>query len=184
LLEVELISGSKNVNSHQMFFLIGFYILFIKSRHDRSGVIMKNTLDNRSSNGQLGASFRRVSYHHSSTSPYVANPSMEQIIMKALFKSIPMLLVTLSLIFLVACSSEPKRESAGEYLDDSVITTRVKAAILAEDTLKVSEINVETYKGVVQLSGFVSSRDAESKAVKVARGVKGVKSVKDDMRVK
>ncbi|RYY04702.1 MAG: BON domain-containing protein [Gammaproteobacteria bacterium] len=104
--------------------------------------------------------------------------------MKALFKNIPLFLVTLSLIFLVACSSEPKKESAGEYLDDSVITTRVKAAILKEDSLKVSEINVETYKGIVQLSGFVSSRDDERTAVKLAKNVKGVKSVKDDIRLK
>lgn len=116
--------------------------------------------------------------------PYPVNPSIEQIIMKALLKNIPVFLLTVSLIFLVACASTSKREGTGEYIDDSVITTRVKAAILAEDSLKVAEINVETFKGVVQLSGFVSNMDAQYKAVKVAKDVAGVKSVKNDMRIK
>ena len=84
----------------------------------------------------------------------------------------------------LGCASTPKQESTGEYLDDSVITTKVKAAIFNEASLKSAEINVETFKGEVQLSGFVSSRADENKAVEVARSVKGVKSVKDDMRVK
>ena len=143
---------------------------------------MKTTLDNRSSQSQLGGTLGRLTNSHSS--PYFTKPSMEQLIMKALLKNIPLFLVTIALIFMVSCSSTPKSESAGEYFDDSVITTRVKAAILAEDTLKVSEINVETFKGVVQLSGFVAQRGDASTAVKVAKGVKGVKSVKDDIRVK
>ena len=65
-----------------------------------------------------------------------------------------------------------------------MITTKVKAAIFDDATLKVGEVNVETFKGVVQLSGFVSSQTAMSKAVEVARHVKGVKSVKNDMRIK
>ncbi|MDP3743314.1 MAG: BON domain-containing protein [Methylotenera sp.] len=81
-------------------------------------------------------------------------------------------------------ASTSKKESAGEYFDDSVITTKVKAAVLNESTLKSSEINVETYKGVVQLSGFVSSEADIDKAVEIARGVKGVTSVKNDMRLK
>ena len=84
----------------------------------------------------------------------------------------------------VACSSTPKQEGTGEYVDDSVITTKVKAAIFNDPSLKVAEINVETFKGVVQLSGFVSSHDAANKAVTLARGVSGVKSVKNDRRVK
>lgn len=104
--------------------------------------------------------------------------------MKAILKSIPVLLVTLSLIFLVACASGPKKEGAGEYVDDTVITTRVKAEILKEDSLKVAEINVETFKGVVQLSGFVNSVADQQTAVKLARGVPGVTSVKNDMRSK
>ena len=81
-------------------------------------------------------------------------------------------------------TSKTEKESAGEYFDDSVITTKVKAAILKEDSLKSTEINVETYKGVVQLSGFVNSEADIKKAVEVARGVKGVTSVKNDMRLK
>jgi len=77
-----------------------------------------------------------------------------------------------------------KKESAGAYVDDSVITGKVKAAVLQEPTLKSAEINVETHKGVVQLTGFVSSRASIDKAVEVARHVEGVKSVKNDMLVK
>ena len=84
----------------------------------------------------------------------------------------------------LGCASTPKQEGTGEYVDDTVITTKVKAAILNEPTLKSAEINVETFKGVVQLSGFVSSQAAENKAVEVARSVAGVKSVKNDMRLK
>ena len=88
------------------------------------------------------------------------------------------------LVSFLGCASTPKQEGTGEYVDDSLITAKVKAAILKEPGLKVAEINVETFKGVVQLSGFVSSAADESKAVEVARGVGGVKSVKDDMRIK
>lgn len=85
---------------------------------------------------------------------------------------------------ILGCASTTKSEGTGEYIDDSVITTKVKAAIFNEPTLKVTEINVETYKGVVQLSGFVRSQSDVNRAEEVARGVKGVKSVKNDMRVK
>jgi osmotically-inducible protein OsmY len=84
----------------------------------------------------------------------------------------------------LGCASTAKQEGTGEYVDDTVITTKVKTAIFNEPTLKSAEINVETFKGVVQLSGFVSSSAAETKAVAVAREVGGVKSVKNDMRVK
>lgn len=82
----------------------------------------------------------------------------------------------------VATAAE--KESAGQYVDDTVITTSVKAAIVKDDTLKASEIKVETYKGVVQLSGFVAKPDSVATAASVAAGVKGVKSVKNDLRVK
>jgi Predicted periplasmic or secreted lipoprotein len=98
---------------------------------------------------------------------------------------------TISAIFLalvlttaMGCASTSKQEGTGEYIDDSVITTKVKAAIFNDASLKSAEINVETYKGVVQLSGFVNSRSDIQRAVELARGVKGVTSVKDDMRVK
>ncbi len=82
------------------------------------------------------------------------------------------------------CAATPTHESTGQYVDDSTITTKVKAAIFAESTLKSAEINVETYKGVVQLSGFVSSANARDTAVQVARSVDGVKSVKNAMQLK
>lgn len=84
----------------------------------------------------------------------------------------------------LGCASTAKQEGTGEYIDDSVITTKVKAMIFNDDTLKSSEINVETYKGVVQLSGFVSSQANIDRAVEVARQVKGVTMVKQDMRLK
>jgi osmotically-inducible protein OsmY len=77
-----------------------------------------------------------------------------------------------------------KKESTGEYVDDSVITGKVKAAIFEDASLKSMEINVETYKGIVQLTGFVKSGADIKNAVKIAHGVKGVKSVKNDMIVK
>ena len=83
-----------------------------------------------------------------------------------------------------AAAPATKHESAGEYVDDAMITSKVKAAVLGEASLKSAEINVETYKGIVQLSGFVRSQADIDKAVAVARGVKGAASVKNDMVVK
>lgn len=88
------------------------------------------------------------------------------------------------MVSLLGCAPTPKQEGTGEYFDDSVITTKVIAAIFNEPTLKSAEINVETFKGVVQLSGFVSSQADINKAVEVARNVRGVKSVRNDMRIK
>jgi len=85
---------------------------------------------------------------------------------------------------LLGCASSPKHEGAGEYIDDTVITTKVKTAIFNEPSLKSTEINVETFKGVVQLSGFVNSQHDIRRAVEVARSVEGVKSVNNDMRLK
>ena len=82
------------------------------------------------------------------------------------------------------CASSPRHEGTGEYVDDSVITGKVKAAILAEPTLKSTEINVETFKGTVQLSGFVAERQDIYKAGDVARSVRGVKMVRNDLRMK
>ncbi|MBK6972484.1 MAG: BON domain-containing protein [Sterolibacteriaceae bacterium] len=104
--------------------------------------------------------------------------------MKKLSKYLVAFFMAATLLSVVGCAATPKQEGTGEYVDDSVITTKVKAAILKEPELKVAEINVETFKGVVQLSGFVGSPAAANKAVEVARGVGGVKSVKNDMRIK
>jgi osmotically-inducible protein OsmY len=104
--------------------------------------------------------------------------------MKQLRKYFSVLFLAIAVSSVVGCSSSPTREGTGEYIDDTVITAKVKTAIVNEPTLKVAEINVETFKGIVQLSGFVSSQAAADKAVAVARGVGGVKSVKNDMRIK
>jgi len=93
-------------------------------------------------------------------------------------------LAALAMATVLGCASTSRSEGPGEYVDDSVITTKVKAAILNEPTLKSAEINVETFKGVVQLSGFVSSSENQKLAMAVARKVPGVTSVKDDMRLK
>ena len=85
---------------------------------------------------------------------------------------------------ILGCAATSKKESTGEYVDDSAITTKVKSAMLGSSGLKSTDINVETFKGVVQLSGFVKSHAQMSQAVKVAQGVGGVKSVKNDMRLK
>jgi osmotically-inducible protein OsmY len=104
--------------------------------------------------------------------------------MKDITRRLAYLVGILFVAMTLGCASTAKQEGTGEYVDDTVITTKVKAAILNEPTLKSAEINVETFKGVVQLSGFVSSKAAETKAVEVARTVGGVKSVKNDMRLK
>ena len=84
----------------------------------------------------------------------------------------------------VACASTAKQSSTGEYVDDSVITTKVKSLLAADDFLKSFQIGVETYKGVVQLSGFVNSQAAVDKAVEIANSVQGIKSVKNDLVLK
>ena len=90
----------------------------------------------------------------------------------------------LFLALALGCASTAQKEGTGEYFDDTVVTAKVKAAILEEPTLKSAEINVETFKGVVQMSGFVNSREDIATAAAVARKVPGVKSVKNDMRLK
>ena len=104
--------------------------------------------------------------------------------MKNLIKFFSAFFLALTLMTAGGCASTQKQEGTGEYVDDSVITTKVKAAILNEPGLSSAEINVETFKGEVQLSGFVNSSADITKAVEVARGVKGVNSVKNDMRLK
>jgi osmotically-inducible protein OsmY len=93
-------------------------------------------------------------------------------------------LLAVALMAVVGCASTRTHEGTGEYVDDTVITTKVKAAIFNEPSLKSAEINVETFKGVVQLSGFVSSQANIITALNVARGVGGVISVRDGMRLK
>ena len=99
-------------------------------------------------------------------------------------KTLTAFTASLFLMATLGCAATRTSEGTGQYVDDSVITTKVKTAVLREPGLKSSEINVETFKGVVQLSGFVSSREEAKSAVRVASAVDGVKSVKDDMQLK
>lgn len=92
--------------------------------------------------------------------------------------------IAASMLFAIGCASTSTQESTGEYIDDTTITAKVKTAIFNEPSLKVAQINVETYKAVVQLSGFVNSSAEINKAASVARLVKGVVSVKNDIRLK
>ena len=104
--------------------------------------------------------------------------------MNNLIKFFSAIFLALTLITATGCASSPKQEGTGEYFDDSVITSKVKAALLNTPNLNSNEISVETFKGVVQLSGFVSTRAEVNKAIEVARSINGVKSVKNDMRLK
>jgi hyperosmotically inducible protein len=97
------------------------------------------------------------------------------------------LIAAIMMTSVVGCSSTNlmgSQKSAGEVIDDAVITTKVKASLMNEPGLRPMDINVETYKGVVQLSGFVASDAMAARAVEIARGVNGVQSVKNDMRLK
>ena len=95
------------------------------------------------------------------------------------------LLVLLMLIAtFTACASTRTQESTGEYVDDSVITTKVKSLLATDDFIKSFKISVETYKGAVQLSGFVNSQKAIDRAVEITKSVKGVTSIKNDLIVK
>jgi osmotically-inducible protein OsmY len=94
-----------------------------------------------------------------------------------------MLLVVVSM-FAVACAGTDTRSSTGEYIDDSVITAKVKTALLNSPAVSGLAIDVETFRGEVQLSGFVDKKEEREEAGKVAKTVPGVRSVKNDIRVK
>ena len=89
-----------------------------------------------------------------------------------------------AMVSVLGCATQSEPQSAGAYMGDSWVTTKVKAGILNEPSLKVSQINVETYKSVVQLSGFVDNAASQAKAVEIARAVSGVTAVKNDMRLR
>ncbi|MFN2355859.1 MAG: BON domain-containing protein [Desulfopila sp.] len=99
-------------------------------------------------------------------------------------KIIKFLVLLVMTVAFLGCASTQKQSSPGDYIDDTVITTKVKAAIFDDPALRMREISVETRQGVVQLSGFVDSAQSVTKAGQVARGVAGVKSVKNDLIVK
>ena len=101
-----------------------------------------------------------------------------------MLKRLSAFLIAASMAAALGCASTSKQQSTGAYIDDTWITTKVKAEIFNEPSLKVNQISVETYKNVVQLSGFVDSTASMNKAVAIARSVKGVTTVKNDMRVR
>ena len=101
-----------------------------------------------------------------------------------LYKRFSALFIALLMAGALGCAATETRQSTSEYVDDSWITTKVKSQIFAEPSLKVAQVNVETYQGVVQLSGFVDSAADMDKAVAIARDVKGVSSVKNDMQLR
>jgi osmotically-inducible protein OsmY len=94
------------------------------------------------------------------------------------------LMLLMLIATIAACASTRTQESTGEYVDDSVITATVKARLASDDFFKSFQISVETFKGVVQLSGFVNSQQVVDKAVEITKSVKGVKSVKNSLIVK
>jgi len=108
---------------------------------------------------------------------------LEKSTMKQL-KRITTFILALAFVSVLGCAGSAKQESTGEYFGDSWITTKVKTALVNDPQVKSAEVNVETFKGTVQLSGFVSSDAAMRQAVKVAQGVDGVTAVKNDMRIK
>lgn len=102
-----------------------------------------------------------------------------------LFKVLSAMVVAAVLALGVSgCAPTATHEGTGGYIDDTVITTKVKGELLRDDSLKSTEINVETFKGRVQLSGFVSSPQSAKRAVQITRGVAGVKSVVNNMQIK
>ena len=104
--------------------------------------------------------------------------------MKKRYSVIRFLVVLMMIAAFMACASTPKQESTGEYVDDSVITNKVKTQLAADDFLKSFQISVETRKGIVELSGFVDTQKSKDRAGQIARGVGGVKSVKNALILK
>ena len=100
------------------------------------------------------------------------------------FSRISIIVAASAFTLLAGCASGSQQATAGQYIDDTTVTARVKTAIYQEPTLKSAEINVETFKGQVQLSGFVTTRANMERASVVAKGVNGVTAVKNDLRLK
>lgn len=113
-----------------------------------------------------------------------SHPTPGGITMKHVNKTFSALFLAISLGAAAGCAPTPTQQGTGEFFDDSVITTKVKAALVEDPQTKALEIKVKTFKGTVQLSGFVSSRASADRAVELARGIKGVTAVKDDMQIK
>ncbi len=101
-----------------------------------------------------------------------------------MLKRLSAVFIVASVVSVLGCATQSEPQGAGAYMGDTWVTTQVKAGILNEPSLKVAQINVETYKSVVQLSGFVDNAASQAKAVEIAKAVKGVTSVKNDMRLR
>ena len=104
--------------------------------------------------------------------------------MKHVKRSSSLIMCLVFVVALISCASSRTSESSGQYVDDSVITTKVKYALLADPDVKSLDIGVETFKGEVQLSGFVNNAEQARKAVEITKSVKGVRSVKNSLIVK
>ncbi len=104
--------------------------------------------------------------------------------MKHVKRSSSLIMCLVFVVALISCAGSRTSESSGQYVDDSVITTKVKTALLVDPDIKSLDIGVETFKGVVQLSGFVNSAEQARKAVEIAKSVEGVRSVKNSLVVK
>lgn len=94
------------------------------------------------------------------------------------------LLTLFLLTVIVSCADNTKHESTGEYLDDTVLTTKIKSTFLGDSRLKMLDINVKSYKGTVQLSGFIDTQKEADRAVQLARTIKGVKAVNNSLIIK
>ena len=101
-----------------------------------------------------------------------------------MLKRLSAVFIVASMLSVLGCATQSEPQSTGAYMGDAWVTTQVKTGILNEPSLKVTQINVETYKSVVQLSGFVDNAASQTKAVEIARAVKGVTAVKNDMRLR
>jgi osmotically-inducible protein OsmY len=104
--------------------------------------------------------------------------------MDTLFKRLATIMIALAVASLMGCAGSQTRESTGEYIDDSAITTKVKAKFVEDKAVGALDIHVETFKGVVQLSGFAKSDAERRRATELARSVPGVKEVKDDIELR
>lgn len=104
--------------------------------------------------------------------------------MSTISKFTQMVAVALMVTLVSACAGSRTQSSTGEYLDDSVITSKVKAKLLEDKEVSGLAVNVETFKGIVQLSGFAKTEAERQKAVQLARSVGGVKDIKNDIQLK
>jgi len=100
------------------------------------------------------------------------------------YKAALILAAVMGTSMIAACSSTPSQQSTGQAIDDGVVTAKVKAKLIEDPVTKAHQINVDTFKGTVQLSGFVESDQARARAVQLARGTDGVKSVKDSLQIR